>query len=42
MKEIYFYEYMKIVLRDYVLDDCIVYLRIIFRVFWDMVKWKEF
>ena len=41
MKEICFYEYMKIVLRDHVLEDRIVYLRIIFRVSWDMVKRKE-
>lgn len=41
MKEIYFSEYMKIVLRDHVLEDRIAYLRIIFRVSWDMVKRKE-
>lgn len=41
MKEICFYEYMKIVLRDHVLEDRIAYLRIIFRVSWDMVKRKE-
>lgn len=41
MKEICFYEYMKIVLRDHLLEDRIAYLRIIFRVSWDMVKRKE-
>lgn len=41
MKEICFYEYMKIVLRDHVQEDRIAYLRIIFRVSWDMVKRKE-
>lgn len=41
MKEIYFSEYMKIVLRDHILEDRIAYLRIIFRVSWDMVKRKE-